>query len=109
MYVDVIGHHHASIAYLLRLTKLYDFELAGSVFNPILSSPCSLYRTKDLLVGSVRYYYSGIVISNPDKTGIILGNLRVAEDRVLSYSSLSKVAFFFFCHFFIFAGIFSFF
>ena len=88
-----------SIEYLLRLTQQYDFELAGCVFNPtyhfigflpVLPGPCGLYRTKDVTRDEARGWYFKIVNQNPSETGLILGNLKIAEDRILSYASILK-------------------
>ncbi len=88
-----------SIGYILRMTQLYDFEMANAVYNgafsfggfmPVIPGPCGLYRATDLLKDSVRDWYFGVVNEEPDKTGIVLGNLRIAEDRILSYASVIK-------------------
>lgn len=34
------------------------------------------------------YRYFDIVNKDPDVSGLVLGNLRIAEDRVLSYASV---------------------
>ena len=39
---------------------------------------------------TVRDYYFNVVNSNPNETVLVLGNLRIAEDRVLSYASIFK-------------------
>jgi hypothetical protein len=36
------------------------------------------------------YRYFDVVNKDPDMSGLVLGNLRIAEDRVLSYASVLK-------------------
>ena len=88
-----------SFGYILRNIQLFDFELANAVYNgafhlggllPVIPGPCGLYRGEDLLQDNVRDSYFKVVNEEPDKTGLILGNLRIAEDRVLSYYSVIK-------------------
>ena len=91
--------------YLLRLTQTYEFELSGCVFNPtydligflpVLPGPCGLYRSKDVLGnkfskdGNAIGWYFDIVNASPNENGLILGNLSIAEDRVLTYASVLK-------------------
>jgi cellulose synthase/poly-beta-1,6-N-acetylglucosamine synthase-like glycosyltransferase len=89
-----------SVAYMLRMVQLYDFEMANAVYNgafslggflPVIPGPCGLYRASDILQDKPRDWYFGVVNEEPDKTGLVLGNLRIAEDRILSYSSVMKV------------------
>ena len=58
-----------STEYLLRLTQLYDFELAGSVLNPtyhllgflpVFPDPCGLYRGSDVLQDCIQCIASRI-------------------------------------------------
>lgn len=88
-----------SFKYMLRMVQLYDFELANAVYNgafslggflPVVPGPCGLYRASDALQNAARDWYFGVVNEEPDETGLVLGNLRIAEDRVLSYSSALK-------------------
>ncbi|AYV82106.1 MAG: hypothetical protein Homavirus7_12 [Homavirus sp.] len=90
-----------SFPYWLRMVQLYDFELANAVYNgafsmggllPVIPGPCGLYRASDVLQDQVRDWYFGIVNEEPDQTGLVLGNLRIAEDRVLSYSAVLKTS-----------------
>ena len=88
-----------SFGYFLRKIQLFDFELANAVYNgafdlggllPVIPGPCGMYRAEDLLTDKVRDAYFNLVNEEPSKTGIVLGNLRIAEDRVLSYYSVIK-------------------
>ena len=88
-----------SIAYSLRMVQLYDFEMSNAVYNgafslggflPVIPGPCGLYRASDMLRDEPRDWYFGIVNEEPDKTGLVLGNLRIAEDRILSASAAWK-------------------
>ena len=88
-----------SLGYLLRMVQLFDFELANAVYNgafslggmlPVIPGPCGMFRAEDVLQDKVRDWYFGIVNEEPDKTGLILGNLRIAEDRIWSFASVIK-------------------
>ena len=54
-----------------------------TLFNPFSISSSHL---------SSNFYfrYFDVVNTDPDKSGMVLGNLRIAEDRVLSYSVVFK-------------------
>ncbi|AYV85728.1 MAG: hypothetical protein Satyrvirus34_8 [Satyrvirus sp.] len=89
-----------SLGFLLRMVQLGDFELANCVYNgafhnggllPVIPGPCGLYRASVVLENNVRDSYFKVVNEEPDKTGLVLGNLRIAEDRVLSFYSVTKV------------------
>lgn len=89
-----------SISNWLRHVQRFDFELANSIYNgafslggflPVIPGPCGLYRARDILQDSARDWYFGIVNEDPSKTGLVLGNLKIAEDRILSYASVLKV------------------
>ena len=88
-----------SMETLLRLVQLYDFEMSNVIYNgafslggclPVIPGPCGMYKTEYLLKDSVRdYYFSALnQKSNPNDVGIILGNLQLAEDRLLTYLSI---------------------
>lgn len=88
-----------SLANMLRKVQMYDFEMANAVYNgafslggclPVIPGPCGLYRGSDVLQDKVRDWYFGVVSVDPDKTGLVLGNLKIAEDRILTYSSVLK-------------------
>jgi cellulose synthase/poly-beta-1,6-N-acetylglucosamine synthase-like glycosyltransferase len=90
-----------SVAYMLRMVQLYDFEMSNAVYNgafslggflPVVPGPCGLYRASDMLQDKPRDWYFGIVNEEPDKTGLVLGNLRIAEDRILSTSAAWKTS-----------------
>ena len=88
-----------SIGYVWRMVQLYDFEYANTGYNgafalggllPVIPGPCGLYRSSDLLQNRVRDSYFDIVNEEPSNTGIVLGNLRIAEDRILTYYAVTK-------------------
>lgn len=89
-----------SLGYLFRMVQLADFELANCVYNgafhlggmlPVIPGPCGMYRAEVLTSDAVREAYFGVVNLDPDATGLIVGNLKTAEDRVLSYESVVKM------------------
>lgn len=96
-----------SVASMLRHAQRFDYEssfvcytgtFSAVGFLPVVPGPCGLYRT-DVLIpekenggyeGSPCEWYFDVVNTDPDVSGLILGNLRIAEDRVLSYSVVLK-------------------
>jgi len=83
----------------MRLIQLFDFESSNALYNgayafagflPVVPGPCGLYRSIDLLNDNVRYWYFDVVNKDPSETGMILGNLKIAEDRILSYAATLK-------------------
>jgi len=87
-----------SLDTLFRLAQCYDYESSFACFMgafaifgflPVVPGPCGLYRASDIL-GPARDWYFEVVNTEPDKSGMVLGNLRIAEDRVLSYSAVLK-------------------
>jgi len=88
-----------SLDTILRNVQLFDFETSNVLYNgafslggclPVIPGPCGLYRASDLLQNNVRDWYFDIVNEEPSNTGLVLGNLRIAEDRILSYSVVLK-------------------
>lgn len=88
-----------SIDTLLRMVQLYDFESSNVIYNgafslggmlPVIPGPCGMYRASNILDDNVRDYYFSTVNQDPDTTGMVLGNLRIAEDRILTYASVVK-------------------
>lgn len=88
-----------SLAHWLRMLQLYDFETANSVYNgafsmggylPVVPGPCGLYRRGDLEQKTVRKSYFDVVNRNPDEAGLLLNNVQIAEDRVLTNDVLTK-------------------
>ena len=86
-----------SLARTLRMVQLGDFELANCVYNgafslggmlPVIPGPCGVYRRSILCDDRVRRAYFSLVNASAHETGIIVGNLKIAEDRVLSYDSV---------------------
>jgi chitin synthase len=77
----------------LRNVQGYDFESGLCVFNgmhalagflPVVPGPCGLFRCSaltDAIVGRVR----AICSSAPERDSLVQGNLKIAEDRILSY------------------------
>ena len=79
-------------------SQAYDFEASFACYNgsfalggflPVVPGPCGLYRKSDIC-GKAADWYFDIVNQSPAETGMLLGNLRIAEDRVLSYSVVLK-------------------
>lgn len=92
--------HLFSLATMYRLAQCYDYESSFACFMgafalfgflPVIPGPCGLYRASDML-GAPRDWYFDVVNTDPDKSGMVLGNLRIAEDRVLSYAAVLKTA-----------------
>jgi cellulose synthase/poly-beta-1,6-N-acetylglucosamine synthase-like glycosyltransferase len=88
-----------SLGTVLRMVQLFDFETSNTLYNgafslggclPVIPGPCGLYRSSDMLQNQVRDWYFDIVNQEPSQTGLVLGNLRIAEDRILSYSAVLK-------------------
>lgn len=82
-----------SFAHWLRMVQLFDFEQANAQYNgafsiggllPVIPGPCGFYRADDLLKDKIRDAYFNVVNEEPSRTGMNLGNLKIAEDRVLS-------------------------
>lgn len=95
------GSHESifSFANMLRLVQGFDFEMANAVYNgafslggflPVIPGPCGLYRASDVLQDNVRNSYFKVVNSEPDETGSIKGNLKIAEDRILTFFGVIK-------------------
>lgn len=91
-----------SLGWILRMDQIADFEWSTIIYNgafslggilPVIPGPCGLYKAKNLLHDNVRNYYFNTVNADPDMTGMILGNLRIAEDRILTYASVTKSPF----------------
>lgn len=86
-----------SLGYLLRMVQLYDFESANAVYNgafsiggclPVIPGPCGLYRASDVLQDPVRDWYFDTI--NKETGDMVIGNLKIAEDRILTYASVLK-------------------
>lgn len=88
-----------SLAFILRMIQLNDFEgaialyygafaLAG--FLPVIPGPCGVYRAEYVLMDSARDWYFETVNKEPADMDLILANLRIAEDRLLSYAPILK-------------------
>ena len=88
-----------SEGYFLRKVQSFDFESTNSLYNgafslggtlPVIPGPCGLYRANDILQDKVRDWYFDTVNKEPSETGLVLGNLKIAEDRILSLASILK-------------------
>jgi cellulose synthase/poly-beta-1,6-N-acetylglucosamine synthase-like glycosyltransferase len=88
-----------SFGCILRMIQLFDFEYANAGYNgafslggllPVIPGPCGLYRASDILQNKVRNSYFDVVNKEPSETGLIEGNLRIAEDRILTYYAVTK-------------------
>ena len=64
------------------------FNICG--FLPVIPGPCGLFRSSDVLQESVRSFYFDIVNASPQNTSMVIGNFKIAEDRVLAYASVLK-------------------
>lgn len=87
-----------SLDTMYRMAQCYDYESSFACFMgafalfgflPVIPGPCGLYRAADIL-GKAAEWYFDVVNTDPDKSGMVLGNLRIAEDRVLSYAAVLK-------------------
>lgn len=77
----------------LRDVQAFDFESGLCVFNgvhsamgflPVIPGPCGLFRADAITDGMLREVRE--ICTNPiTKDGIVQGNLKIAEDRILSY------------------------
>lgn len=90
-----------SLSTIYRNVQLYDFESSNVIYNgafslggllPVIPGPSGLYRANNILDDNVREFYFETVNKDPDETGMVLGNLRIAEDRILSYAAVTKSA-----------------
>jgi hypothetical protein len=89
-----------SLGGMLRMVQAFDFESSNVIYNgafsllggplPVVPGPCGMYAAKNLLHDNVRNYYFDTVNADPDTTGMVLGNLRIAEDRILTYAAVTK-------------------
>lgn len=88
-----------SLAFAYRMIQLHDFESAIALFYgafalfgflPVIPGPCGIYRAEFVLIDKVRDWYFDLVNSDPDKMSLALANLRIAEDRLLSYAPILK-------------------
>ena len=72
-------------------------QIMAYCFIPVLPGPCGLYRSNDILGNkfskdgnAINWYFNIVNAVNgfPNENGLILGNLSIAEDRVLTYASI---------------------
>ncbi len=80
------------------MAQCYDFESSFSSFMgafaifgflPVVPGPCGLYRWSDMKGKPLEWYFEIVNKKNED-CGLVLANLKIAEDRILSYSSVLK-------------------
>lgn len=80
-------------ASMLRSVQAFDFESGLAIFNgvhaalgflPVIPGPCGIFRAQAVtasILEDVR-----LICTNPSsRDGIVQGNLKIAEDRILSY------------------------
>jgi cellulose synthase/poly-beta-1,6-N-acetylglucosamine synthase-like glycosyltransferase len=91
-----------SLGYILRHVQTFDFEASNVIYNgafsfgssylggflPVVPGPCGLYRASAILCDKVRDYYFSTIETNPDEAGIIVSNMKTAEDRIFTYSPI---------------------
>lgn len=66
---------------LLQAIALASFNISGML--PVMPGPCQLFRYKPI-TGIPLDYYFAMVNQNPEDGGMVVGNLLLAEDRILS-------------------------
>lgn len=60
-------------------------------FLPVVPGPCGLYRWAHIRGASLEWYFD--IVNRPNEDcGIILSNLKIAEDRILSYCAVLKTS-----------------
>ncbi len=81
-----------------RAAQRYDYESSLAVYVgafslfgmlPVIPGPCGLYRYKTIEKEAVPFYINSVA-SHPAECGMLLANLNLAEDRVLSYAAVVK-------------------
>eukprot|EP01103_Thecamoeba_quadrilineata_P002515 TRINITY_DN12465_c0_g1_i1.p1 TRINITY_DN12465_c0_g1~~TRINITY_DN12465_c0_g1_i1.p1 ORF type:complete len:799 (+),score=122.11 TRINITY_DN12465_c0_g1_i1:135-2531(+) len=87
-----------SIENYYRLVQTFDFESAITCYSgafslfgflPVIPGPCGLFRMSDIRGAPLDWYFKN-VNQDPDTAGILLGNLLLAEDRLLSWAAALK-------------------
>ena len=92
-----------SLSHHLRKCQQFEFEglyatigsyLLGG-FLPVIPGPCGLYRAKEVTKNAVRQWYFDIINkinkgNDPKEFDLIIGNLQLAEDRILTIASILK-------------------
>ncbi|AYV78509.1 MAG: hypothetical protein Edafosvirus16_8 [Edafosvirus sp.] len=85
-----------SMESLYRAAQCYDYESSLAVFVgafslfgmlPVIPGPCGLYRYSAIKNKAVPFYIN-TVAAHPSECGIMMANLNLAEDRVLSYAAV---------------------
>ena len=98
---DIESDHRLTMNAHLRSCQMFEFEaLYGTIgcyllgsFLPVIPGPCGLYRSSYLLPDQVRMWYFDKINKKNDPTNIdlVLGNMKLAEDRILTISSLTQL------------------
>jgi cellulose synthase/poly-beta-1,6-N-acetylglucosamine synthase-like glycosyltransferase len=83
---------------MYRAAQCYDYENslaafvgAFSLFGmlPVIPGPCGLYRYSAIKDEAVPFYLKS-ALAHPSECGLLLSNLNLAEDRILSYAAVLK-------------------
>lgn len=96
---EMQGNKDTLLDSLYRNAQRYDFEssflLVGAFqlfgFLPVVPGPCGLYRWEYINPpdGPLDWYFK--IVNTPSiESGLILSNLKIAEDRILSYAAVLK-------------------
>lgn len=79
----------------LRAIQAFDFESGQAIFNgshalaeflAVLPGPCGLYRLDYISRECLANYFQ--IVSSPTNVSFVEGNLKIAEDRILSYGAV---------------------
>ena len=93
---QVLPESWISFMSLYRAAIMFDYEAGFASFVgafalfgflPVVPGPCGLYHRRTLQGEPLERYFE-ILQQSPQETGLVLGNLRLAEDRVLSYAPM---------------------
>eukprot|EP01084_Bolivina_argentea_P245190 410572_1 len=91
--------HRCSMNAHLRECQMFEFEaLYGTIgcyllggFLPVIPGPCGFYRARNYLLNDEirNWYFDQINKKNdPENMNLILGNMKLAEDRILTITSI---------------------
>eukprot|EP00122_Pirum_gemmata_P012866 Pgem_evm1s11978 len=81
-----------------RAAQAYDYEASISAFQgafslcgmlPVLPGPCGMFRMSDINGACLNFYINFVNTTSLD-SGLLAGNLLLAEDRILSYAAALK-------------------
>jgi cellulose synthase/poly-beta-1,6-N-acetylglucosamine synthase-like glycosyltransferase len=94
------GSKDSLIEAMYRSVQCYDFESSFAAFMgafaifgflPVVPGPCGLYRWSDMNGTPLNWYFE-IVNREAKDCGLVLSNLKIAEDIILSYAAVLKTA-----------------